>query len=352
MTTLQLKNYQIFIGINTADLTKLVVQGDYSKVAVLVDENTRQLCLPLLAEQVDFPFEVVGIPSGEKNKSLETCTQIWSELMRLGLDRHSLLINLGGGVIGDMGGFCAATYLRGIDFIQVPTTLLAQVDASVGGKLGIDFNFVKNSVGVFRDPKAVFVNPEFLKTLPDGELRSGFAEIFKHALIADAKLWDDLQAVENLREIDWEPLLAHSLRIKQQVVEADPFERGLRKALNFGHTIGHAVESLALQRNQPLLHGEAVAIGIVCESWLSKKFAGLSANELEFVSAFVQRLYPKHSFSEADFPELLRLMTKDKKNRGGAINFSFTPAIGQVAVNQVCDEKNIAESLRFYLDLK
>lgn len=349
MTTLQLKNYRIHIGDIGAELNQLTAAGNYSKVAVLLDENTRRHCLPVLANAVDLPFKTIEISAGEKHKSLDTCAHIWGEMMQLGLDRHSLLLNLGGGVIGDMGGFCAATYLRGIDFVQVPTTLLSQVDASVGGKLGIDFNFVKNAVGVFHDPRAVFINPAFLKTLPEAELRSGFAEIFKHALIADAGLWQDLQAVADFQKIDWEPLLARSLRIKQQVVEADPFEQGLRKALNFGHTIGHAVESLALQQGRPLLHGEAVAIGCVCEAFLSKKISGLTDGEVAAVAGFVRQRYPHFSFLENDFPELLRLMGKDKKNRAGQIRFALLPVIGQVIVDQVCDEQAIAESLRYYL---
>lgn len=347
LTTLQLKNYPIFIGDGHAEITSMVNGGGYAKVAILVDENTRRDCLPVFQKMTCFPFEVIEIKSGESEKNIQTCTKIWDEMMRLGLDRHSLLINLGGGVIGDMGGFCAATFLRGIDFIQVPTTLLAQVDASVGGKLGVDFNFVKNAVGIFRDPRAVLADPTFLATLPDAEIRSGFAEIFKHALIMDKVLWEDLQKIKDLRKTEWESLLTRSLRIKQRVVEEDPFEKSIRKALNFGHTIGHAVESLALQNARPLLHGEAVAIGMVAESFLSKKQTGLPEAELGEITAFVRRHYPPFSFSENDLPELLRLMGKDKKNRGGEINFSLLPAIGEVKVNQICGTEEITESLRW-----
>lgn len=352
MTILPLKNYSIFIGESASGISETIARGDYSKVAVLVDENTRRHCLPLFEKSIKTDFEVIEITSGESQKNIETCTHIWDKMLRLGLDRHSLFVNLGGGVIGDMGGFSAATFLRGIDFIQVPTTLLSQVDASVGGKLGIDFNLVKNSVGVFRDPQAVWVNPEFLATLPDGEIRSGFAEIFKHALIADRDLWSDLRSVKNLRDVDWEPLLAHSLRIKKQVVEEDPFEKGIRKALNFGHTIGHAVESMALRKKQPLLHGEAVAIGMVCESFLSEKHKGLSEGELSEIVRVIEAHYPHFPFSENDFPELLRLMRKDKKNRDGQINFSMLPSIGEVEINQVCKIPEIEKALRFYLEKK
>ena len=352
MSTLQLKNYPIFIGADSAGLCRIIARGNYSKVAVLVDENPRQLCLPIFKENTDFNFNTIEIISGESQKNIHTCTHIWSEMMRLGLDRHSLLINLGGGEIGDMGGFCAAVFLRGIDFIQIPTTLLSQVDASIGGKLGIDFNFIKNAVGLFHDPLAVWVNPVFLGTLDDGQIRSGFAELFKHALIADREHWGNLRSINNLREINWEPFLTPSLRIKKRVVEEDPFEKGFRKALNFGHTIGHAVESFALQKKQTLLHGEAVAIGIICESFLSGKNKGLPERELSEITDFIRRIYPHFYFSENDFPELMQLMEKDKKNRGGQINFSLLPAIGEVEVDQVCGVGDIEEALRFYMRQK
>ncbi len=349
MTILNLKEYNIYIGPIGTELSRIIEAGNYSHVSLLVDENTHRHCLPFLTKKINVDYSVIEIGAGELHKNLESCRAIWTRMMQLGMDRHALLINLGGGVIGDMGGFCAATFLRGIDFIQIPTTLLSQVDASVGGKLGIDFNSIKNSIGVFRNPKAVFVDPTFLTTLPEGEIRSGFAEVFKHALIADAGLWNDLQAVGDWSSLDWLPVLERSLRIKQQVVEKDPFEKGLRKALNFGHTIGHAVESFSLKTDRPLLHGEAVAIGIVCESWLSNCAGTLPLAELEKITAFVRRLYPPYIFAETNFAEILSYMKKDKKNRGGVINFTFIRTIGQAEVNQTCEEKWIEESMRYYL---
>ncbi len=351
MTVLELKDYNIYIGQTSHELPELIKKSSYSKVAVLVDENTRQHCLPVFSKKINTEFDIIEIPAGELHKNLDSCQHIWTEMMQLGMDRHSLLINLGGGVIGDMGGFCAATYLRGIDFIQIPTTLLSQVDASVGGKLGIDFNSIKNSIGVFKNPIAVFVDPEYLKTLPDGEIRSGFAEIFKHALIADANLWNDLKKINDLSEINWPPILTRSLRIKQKVVTEDPFEKGLRKALNFGHTIGHAVESFSLKTDKPLLHGEAVAIGIVCESWLSHKADSLSENELKEITDFARKFYPPYIFEEINFAEIISYMKKDKKNRSGAINFTFLPNIGKIKINRTCGEELIKESLKYYLSL-
>jgi len=362
MVTLHLKAYDISIGEMGPPLRALVAGGNYSKIAVLVDANTRRHCLPHFLQNIDFEVVPIEILAGELYKGLDTCRHIWSEMMRHGLDRRSLLINLGGGVIGDMGGFCAATYLRGIDFVQVPTTLLSQVDASVGGKLAIDFNGVKNSIGVFQNPKAVLVDPAFLKTLPLTEIRSGFAEVFKHALIADAGQWRNLQKINDLMTVEWASYLAPSLAIKQCIVEADPTEQGIRKALNFGHTIGHAIESFSLgftngnfqsqvTNHQSLLHGEAVALGIVCEAWLSHEILGLSAAELDKIVAFVKRLYPRWPLAEEDFSAVFDIMKKDKKNVGGRINFTLLPAIGEARIDQFCELGVIEEGLRFYMRL-
>ncbi|MEY3368779.1 MAG: hypothetical protein RI973_1934 [Bacteroidota bacterium] len=355
MISIQLRNYNIAIGDVLTAISDFIAIGDYSRTAILADEHTRRYCLPLLTARLP-AAPVIEIPAGEAHKNLETCQYVWQEMMRLGLDRRSLLICLGGGVVGDLGGFCAATYLRGISFMQVPTSLLAMADSSIGGKVGVDFNHVKNIIGVFSDPAAVFIHPEFLKTLPQAELCSGFAEIFKHALIADAGLWEQLEALDDIGRADWLSCLPASLRVKQQIVEADPHERGLRKALNFGHTIGHAIESLSLQRAaagghgpsaEALRHGEAVALGIVCESWLSWKCSTLSAADLSEITRFVLRFYKPFPISDNDFPQLLDLMRKDKKNVRGRINFSLLPAIGSVATDQYCEEALILDSLRY-----
>jgi 3-dehydroquinate synthase len=351
MFTLHLKDYDIVIGDFGTPLSDFLKKHRYSKIAILVDGNTKHYCLPLLLNENSVEAEVIEIAAGELHKNIATCQLIWQEMMQRGLDRRSLLINLGGGVIGDMGGFCAATYLRGIDFVQMPTTLLSQVDASIGGKLGVDFNFVKNSIGVFQDPKAVFVDSAFLRTLPDSEIRSGFAEVFKHALIADASQWNDLKKISTLKGVNWPALLAPSLSIKQHIVEEDPREKGIRKALNFGHTIGHAVESYSLQTDNPLLHGEAVALGIICESWLSHRVTGLPEADLMEIAAFVRRFYSPFPLETAAFPMIFELMRKDKKNLKGNINFTLLKAAGKAIIDQYCDEALIRESLLFYQSL-
>ncbi len=345
MFTLHLNDHDIFIGDSIGALSVFLKNNHFSKIAVLVDEHTRLYCLPLILENEGIRAEVIEIPSGEMHKNIDTCQTIWREMMRSGLDRQSLLLLLGGGVLGDMGGFCAATFLRGIAFAQIPTTLLAQVDASIGGKTGIDFDFIKNSVGLFQNPRAVFVDPIFLKTLPEAEIRSGFAEIIKHALIADAGAWESLKKIETLSGTDWLPHLQHSLSIKKQIVETDPREKGIRKALNFGHTVGHALESYFLKITPPLLHGEAVAQGMLCESWLSWKVCGLPEAALSEITAFIRRFYPPLPLPPDAPSAIFEWMKKDKKNDRGRINFSLLSAIGEVRIDQFCEEEAIRQCL-------
>ena len=347
MRTIELGTYQISIGDFEVPLRQLLQAKECSNVFVIVDENTKRFCLPLL-RQVVAEVKLIEIAAGEENKGIDTCQVIWTQLMEQKADRNSLVLNLGGGVIGDMGGFCASTFKRGMDFIQMPSTLLSQVDASIGGKLGIDFLQVKNSIGLFKDPQAVLVDIRFLRTLPANEIRSGFAEIVKHSLIADREQWDRIKLIRNLQDIDWGDYVYPSLLIKQQVVEQDPFEKGIRKALNFGHTVGHAIEGLALESSQPLLHGEAIAIGMICESWLSHKIIGLPATELAEITDFFLRIYDSYDLSHLPYDKLIQLMANDKKNIGKAINFSLLPKAGSVEINQTCAPSLIMESLDYY----
>ena len=255
---IQLQNYTIqFQNSHFLQLQEQLAAAQYSKIFVLVDSNTKNHCLPILKKALNnVALTSILIEAGEAHKNINTCQRIWNALIQQRADRNAVLLNLGGGVIGDMGGFCASTFKRGIDFIQIPTTLLAQVDASIGGKLGIDFALVKNSIGLFKNPKGVYLHPAFFNTLPKAELYSGFAEIIKHTLIADEHYWEQLLSFNNLEQNDWEPVIKQSLLVKKRIVEQDPLEKGIRKSLNFGHTIGHAVESLSWETTQPLLHGE------------------------------------------------------------------------------------------------
>jgi len=349
MNILELKSYRIFVGDDIwKDFTYLLKQRDYSRVLILVDENTGRDCLPVFQANVNISAQVIEIPAGEQHKNIQTCQAIWKTMFEYEADRNSVVVNLGGGVIGDMGGFCARTFKRGIDFIQFPTTLLSQVDASVGGKLGVDFQGIKNSIGLFADPQAVFIYPPFLDTLPKRELRSGFAEIVKHGLIFDEKYWSDIKEMNFLHPTTLSELILPSLHIKKKVVEADPYEKGLRKILNFGHTIGHAVESYSLHTSKPLLHGEAIAIGMICEAWLSFKTFTLKQSELRILTEFILRIFGKKDIDIDSFERLIQLMRNDKKNENSKINFTLLRNIGEAVVNQTCDEVSIGESLMYY----
>jgi 3-dehydroquinate synthase len=351
MEIIKLSDYNIYVGENSWETLQNYV-AKYTKIFVIVDENTERDCLPILKSNLpNIDWNIVLIPSGELHKNIETCQIIWQTIMQNEANRNALTINLGGGVIGDMGGFCASTFKRGMDFIQIPTTLLSQVDASIGGKLGIDFQNIKNSIGLFANPQAVFVNPIFLKTLSQREIRSGFAEIIKHALIVDAEQWQVLKTITDLTKVNWSERLIPSLEIKKTVVEADPFEKGWRKALNFGHTIGHAVESLLLESTSPLLHGEAIAIGMICESYLSHKILGMSKADLDEICRFILNIYGKVDLSNLAQNDLLNLMKQDKKNDANVINFTLLNQIGEANVNQTTNENAITESLNFYADL-
>jgi 3-dehydroquinate synthase len=320
---------------------------DYSRIAVLVDENTRKHCYPHLKDALP-RHTLITVKSGETQKNLETCTAIWQKLTDAQFDRKGLLLNLGGGVIGDMGGFCAATYKRGIDFVQIPTTLLSQVDASVGGKLGIDFNGYKNHIGVFREPARVVVGTSFLQTLPPHETRSGFAEVIKHCLIADSTMWQTIRR-RDLDDQHWTELVPHSVRIKQAVVAQDPTEKGWRKVLNFGHTVGHAVESYFLaQPKKKLLHGEAIAVGMIAEGYLSMHLGMLPEKEFGQIEEFIFSVYGKVKLENADLEAIAPLALQDKKNQGGKIRCVLLQAIGRPVIDQVISLKDIKEALQYY----
>jgi 3-dehydroquinate synthase len=284
-------NQSVIIAPIGESLPDFLSSQQYSKIVVIADNNTKRHCYPVLKAFLP-KHSVVTVPSGEAHKTLATCEKIWEAMTREELDRHALVINVGGGVIGDMGGFCAAVYKRGIDFIQVPTTLLSQVDASVGGKLGIDFQGFKNHLGVFNIPKSVLIDPVFLKTLPEREIRSGFGEVIKHCLIADAAKWEEIRT-KDFEQQNWPDLIAHSVKIKQQVVDQDPTEKGLRKILNFGHTLGHAVETCFLNKpaNQRLFHGEAIAVGMIMEAYLSFERKMIDQQTLTDIEEFLFATY-------------------------------------------------------------
>lgn len=345
---LKLTNYQVVVGDCQESIANFISAYANKKVIVLTDTNTHIHCQDLLKSILPEQFIEISIPAGEINKDLNTCQFIWDKLLKNGINRNDLLINLGGGVIGDMGGFCASTYKRGIDFIQIPTTLLSMVDASIGGKLGIDFNGVKNSIGVFKDPKAVFVDPIFLETLSWRELRSGFAEIIKHTLISDRKLWDQIREINIQKKVDWLPLIIDSLKVKQRIVLEDPLEKGVRKALNFGHTIGHGIEGVRLHKENYLLHGEAIAIGMVTEAWLSYFKGFLSEDTFTSIIYFLKRTFDLQPIEIELFDDFISLMKNDKKNETDQIHFSIIGPVGIMHHDVVFEESFVKKALEIY----
>ncbi len=349
---LKTTDYTIFFDQDLKALSEFLAQNTYSQVLVLVDRNTAEFCLPLLQERIPSleDFNVIEIDPGEENKNIDYCIGVWKMMLDFGADRQSLLINLGGGVVTDLGGFAASTFKRGMDFIHIPTTLLAQVDASVGGKTGIDLDEVKNIVGTFAQPKAVFISQDFLHTLDARQQISGFAEMLKHGLISDRAFFEDLLQTE-ASAVSSEQI-RHSVALKSEVVTEDPLEKGRRKILNFGHTIGHAIESQSLKEDrQPLLHGEAIAIGMICEAYLSHRLNGLPQEELQLISDSLLRIFPEYDLSRTDRRALLQLMYNDKKNDHQQIGFSLLKQIGDCEFGFFAEEQVILDSLDYYQEL-
>lgn len=345
-------NYSVYLSEDiSVEINHFLNTQEYSKLFILVDENSFQYCYPPLVEKIErFEHaELIEIESGEENKNITICTHIWSALSESGADRKSLFINIGGGVIGDMGGFVASTFKRGIDFINIPTTLLSQVDASIGGKVGIDLNHLKNEIGVFNNPKAVFINSKFLSTLDKRQLLSGFAEIIKHALIEDADYWNVILKIDLFND-PLDKIIKTSIIIKNNIVGADPHEKNVRKKLNFGHTIGHALETFFLENNpeKALLHGEAIAIGMICEAYLSQKSTKLSKEGLTEITQFIIKTYGLIDITNINKDKIIELMKHDKKNENNCINFSLLSAIGSCEINKSVEIGLIIESLNYY----
>jgi 3-dehydroquinate synthase len=341
----------IYIGKSLKETVKdYFSKNSFSKIGVLVDENTYKHCYSILKSYIPDHF-LIQIKSGEENKNLDTCTHVWRVMTEQQLDRKALLINLGGGVIGDMGGFCAATYKRGVSFIQMPTTLLSMVDASVGGKLGIDFEGFKNHIGVFQEPLAVFIDAAFLATLPKREVKSGFAEIIKHNLIADSQAWAEMK-VKSFEEFNWEDAIKHSVAIKAGVVAKDPTEKGLRKILNFGHTLGHAVESYFLPiPEKKLLHGEAIAIGMIVEAWLACEKHFIKPADLKEITNYIMKQYGKVSITPDEVKEIVPLTLQDKKNESNVVLYSLLEKIGHANYNIEISELEMYDAMYYYISI-
>jgi len=353
-TDIKPQNSIIFSQQITKELEKIIDSFPKGKTFLLTEETPEKLCLPLIQPLIDKKGILkVVIPGGENNKSTESVTKVWEFLSKNGADRKSLLINVGGGLLTDLGGFAASTFKRGISFVNVPTTLLSQVDASVGGKTGINFNGLKNEIGVFNNPCKVIIDTDFLKTLDDKNFLSGFAEMIKHGLIKSPehlkKLLDYDLNKKDLTEL--QKIIKESVDIKEWFVKKDPTEKNIRKALNFGHTAGHAFESYALHNGRPILHGYAVIYGIIAELYLSYKKTRLDKKILDDITGWIIKEYGKFEISENDEEPLFNLMTHDKKNENNLINFTLITKPGEVKINNVCSKQEIMESLNYYRTL-
>lgn len=336
------------------DLATAVAESEHDRVFVLTDDTTHECCLPKVAALLaQYDAVPITIAHGDQHKTLAALGDVWTALQQGGATRHSLLINLGGGMITDLGGFAAATFKRGINFINIPTTLLAMVDAAVGGKTGVNFGGLKNEIGVFADARFVIINTCFLDTLDAENLCSGYAEMLKHALISNEHMWAEHVNFDlsqpDLAEL--QRMVAESIAVKERIVAEDPHEHGIRKALNFGHTIGHALEEFALQQttpgNRPLLHGYAVAFGLIGELYMSARKAGFPTERLHQTARFIRENYAQTEFTCNDYPTLLNLMRHDKKNTSGVINFTLLHNIGDIRINQTATDEEICEALDF-----
>lgn len=330
------------------ELTKIVQNYPKKKVFLLTETTPHELCLPRIQSVIDeFDIRVLCIGGGEDNKSIASCEKVWQELSMHGADRKSLLINIGGGMITDLGGFVASTFKRGMDFVNIPTTLLSQVDASLGGKTGVNFGGLKNEIGVFNEPMAVIIDTNFLRTIDHANVLSGYAEMIKHGLIKSPEHLAELKQfnLEQLDYVELERLIAQSNAIKEWHVINDFRESGIRKALNFGHTVGHAFESFALHEGQPILHGHAVAYGMMAELYLSTKVCAFPEKEFQLLCTWLTSIYGKFEIKEEHCNELIELMTHDKKNSAGQINFTLLSAIGEVQINQHCSHEMLKEAI-------
>ena len=353
MQTITATQYSVYFDLEGYEtLAKLLIPSRYSKIFILVDENTSQYCLPHLLNNLvtEIEIEIIELEVGEIHKNIETCTEVWGALSELGGDRKSVLINLGGGVISDLGGFVACTFKRGIDFINIPTTLLSMVDASIGGKNGVDLGNLKNQIGIIRGPKAVIVDTQFLNTLPQNEMRSGLTEMLKHGLIFDKKYWDKFKDLKDLHTEDLNQLIHQSIQIKNTIVCEDLTENGIRKSLNFGHTLGHAIESYFLENDAKttLLHGEAIAVGMILESYISREKNLLTNEEYQEIKYIINDIFEKIEFTPFDIEKIIELLIFDKKNEFGKVQFALLNGIGKIKINQESDNTLIYKAFEDY----
>ena len=346
-----MKQKVVISGNLERDLVNAISECEHDRIFVLTDETTQQLCWPKIKNFKALRNSTpIIIKATDTHKNLDTLSQVWQALSNGGATRHSLMINLGGGMVTDLGGFAASTFKRGIDFINIPSTLLAMVDASVGGKTGINFGGLKNEIGVFSDSRFVIINTQFLDTLDHDNICSGYAEMLKHGLISDERTWAELVTfdLDNPDLSQLQRMVAESIKVKERIVEADPHEHGIRKALNLGHTMGHAFESFAMRRGTPILHGYAVAYGLISELYMSARKTAFPTDRMHQTVQFIRENYGTFNITCDDYPTLIELMRHDKKNTPGIINFTLLGNVGDIRINQTANEEEIKEALDFF----
>ncbi len=335
----------------SSELAQVVASVRPDRLFVLTDETTLACCWPRVASVPCMAeAQMITIAPTDEAKTLDSLTHVWASLQDGGATRHSILINIGGGMVTDLGGFAASTFKRGMAYANVPTTLLSMVDASVGGKTGINFRGLKNEIGVFNTPHTVIIDTAFLRTLDAGNIRSGYAEMLKHGLISDEATLAELLLfdLDNVDYAAMADMVSRSVAVKDRIVTEDPHEHGIRKALNLGHTVGHAFESLAMSEGRTILHGYAVAYGLVPELYLAATRCGFPTERLHQVEAFVRENYGHFAFTCKHYDRLIELMRHDKKNTAGIINFTLLAAVGDIRINQSVSPDDIAEALDYY----
>ncbi|MFQ3173951.1 MAG: 3-dehydroquinate synthase [Flavobacterium sp.] len=353
MQSIQAKNYPIHFNEKGYEALNIhLKENKYSNLFIIVDSNTNELCLPKFLPfiETDLSIEIIEFENGEENKSIQTCVEIWNVLTELGADRKTLIINLGGGVVTDLGGFVASTFKRGVHFIHIPTTLLSMVDASVGGKNGVDLGNLKNQIGVINTPNMVLIDTQYLETMPQNEMRSGLAEMLKHGLIYDKAYWEEFLDLKAVDFADFDELIYRSVAIKNDIVSQDPTEKNIRKSLNFGHTLGHAIESYFLENENKttLLHGEAIAVGMVLESYISLDKKLISLEEYKLIKTTIKSIFDDVTFLENDIEPILELLIHDKKNEYGTIQFALIEGIGKIKINQSVENELILRAFNDY----
>ncbi len=353
MQTIQANNYPVHFNEKGYEaLNSHLKATKYSNLFIITDSNTNEYCLHkfLTYLETDLTIEIIEFEAGEINKNIDTCIEIWKVLTELGADRKSLVINLGGGVVTDLGGFVASTFKRGVDFINIPTTLLSMVDASVGGKTGVDLGNLKNQIGVINVPTMVLIDTQYLETVPQNELRSGLAEMLKHGLIFDKNYWEQFLDISTIDFSDLDLLIHRSVVIKNEIVMQDPTEKNIRKALNFGHTLGHAIESYFLENENKttLLHGEAIAVGMILESFISWQKKLITEIEYRQIKLAINAIYEAVQIDENDLQPIMDLLIHDKKNEFGTIQFALIDGIGSIKINQLVENELILSAFEDY----